>query len=162
MTFVDYKEAFDSVEAARNGRRWKIKAWKSRTWMCCASAKWTARRDVVVTVEKGVRQGDPVSPNLFAACLESVIRRCDWSGLGINIGVRLNHLGFADDIVLNTESPEHAPEMLNLLDERGSLCGLVINPFETRVMRNPFSTRVPLLLEGSPTADFEEYVLLGS
>ncbi|PIO77337.1 hypothetical protein TELCIR_00574 [Teladorsagia circumcincta] len=104
-------------------------------------------RDVVVAVEKGVRQGDPISPNLFTACLESVIRRCNWSGLGINIdGVRLNQLRFADDTVLITESPEHASEMLNFLDEEGSPCGRVINTSRTKAMRNPFSTSVPVLL----------------
>ncbi|PIO68392.1 hypothetical protein TELCIR_09824, partial [Teladorsagia circumcincta] len=65
---------------------------------------------------------------------------CDWSKYGVNIdGVRLNHLPFADDIVLITGSPEHTSEMLHRLDEKESHYGLVINTSETKVMRYPFS-----------------------
>ncbi|PIO59055.1 hypothetical protein TELCIR_19494, partial [Teladorsagia circumcincta] len=52
--------------------------------------------------------------------------------------------------------------MLNLLDEKGSPCGLVINTSKTKVMRNPFSTSVPVLLKGNPIDDVEEYTYLGS
>ncbi|KIH43812.1 hypothetical protein ANCDUO_26177, partial [Ancylostoma duodenale] len=86
--------------------------------------------DIEVSVEKGVRQGDPVSPNLFAACLESVIR---WSTSGVLIdGRRLNNLRFADDIVLITSSPDDASEMLRLLDEEGRKAGLNINTTKTK------------------------------
>ncbi|PIO76926.1 hypothetical protein TELCIR_00976 [Teladorsagia circumcincta] len=52
--------------------------------------------------------------------------------------------------------------MLNLLDEKVSPCGLVINTSKTKVMRNPFSPSVPVLLRGSPIDDVEEYIYLGS
>ncbi|PIO75059.1 hypothetical protein TELCIR_02917 [Teladorsagia circumcincta] len=52
--------------------------------------------------------------------------------------------------------------MLNLLDEKGSPCGVVINTPKTKVMRNPFSTSAPVLLIGSPIDDVEEYTYLGS
>lgn len=42
-----------------------------------------------------------------------------WSNFGVNVdGVRLNHLRFADDIVLITDSPEHASEMLRTFGRR--------------------------------------------
>ncbi|PIO54963.1 hypothetical protein TELCIR_23661, partial [Teladorsagia circumcincta] len=54
--------------------------------------------------------------------------------------------------------------MLNLLDEKGGPCGFVMNTSKTKVMRNPFSTGVPVLLtiRGSPIDDVEEYIYLGS
>ncbi|PIO72183.1 hypothetical protein TELCIR_05898 [Teladorsagia circumcincta] len=167
---VDYKKAFDSVkptkvwEALENQGLEKpfVDVLRER-YTDCSTVFRPFCRNVVVAVGMGVRQGGPISPNLFTACLESVIRRCDWSGLEINIdGVRLSHLRFADDIVLITGSPEHASEMLNLLDEKGSSCGLVINTSNTKVMRNPFPTSVPVLLKGSPIDDVEEYIYLGS
>ncbi|EPB80082.1 hypothetical protein ANCCEY_00770 [Ancylostoma ceylanicum] len=106
--------------------------------------------------------GDPVSPNLFSACLESVIRNCDWSTFEVLIdGKRLNHLRFADDIVLITRSPGDASEMLRRLDEEGSKAGLTINPSKTKVMRSAFSSPQPVLLQGVPLEDVSEYVYLG-
>ncbi|GBP62800.1 Retrovirus-related Pol polyprotein from type-1 retrotransposable element R2 [Eumeta japonica] len=59
-------------------------------------------------VGKGVGQGDPLSPKLFSAVLESIFRRLNWEGLGINVdGTLLTHLRFADDIVLFAKTPEN-------------------------------------------------------
>ncbi|MFH4980997.1 hypothetical protein AB6A40_007706 [Gnathostoma spinigerum] len=53
---------------------------------------------ITIPIAKGVKQGDTISPKLFAACLESVFRKISWKG-GVNIdGEVLTHLRFADDI----------------------------------------------------------------
>ncbi len=53
-----------------------------------------------IPVKKGVKQGDKISPKLFATCLEEVYRNLEWDDIGIkNDGEYLNNLGFADDIV---------------------------------------------------------------
>eukprot|EP00973_Karenia_brevis_P043007 5953838-Karenia_brevis.AAC.1 len=57
---------------------------------------------------RGVRQGDPLSPNLFNALLESVINPLQESwrrrGFGMKVGPtdrdRLCNLRFADDVIL--------------------------------------------------------------
>ncbi|PIO75936.1 hypothetical protein TELCIR_02003 [Teladorsagia circumcincta] len=83
--------------------------------------------------------------------------------MGINIdGVHLNHLRFAVDTVLITESPKDATEMLNLLGEKGSPCDFVINTSITKAMRTPFPTNVPVLLKGSLIDDVEECIYLWS
>ena len=170
LTFVDYKKAFDSVEP--------MKVWEALEEQgvekiyidvlqeCYTDCSTTFRPffdDVVVSVEKGVRQGDPISPNLFSACLESVVRRCDWSNFGLNIdGTLLNHLRFADDIVLITSSPEEASEMLDRLDQEGSHYGFTMNGSKTKAMRNRFAGDATIMLKGSPIEDVEDYVYLGS
>ncbi|KAK6055379.1 hypothetical protein COOONC_07117 [Cooperia oncophora] len=86
--------------------------------------------------------------------MESVIRRCDWSRFGLNIdGTLLNHLRFADDIVLITSSPEEASEMLDRLDQEGSQYGLTMNTSKTKVMRNRFAGGATVTLKGSPIED---------
>ncbi|KIH43072.1 hypothetical protein ANCDUO_26931, partial [Ancylostoma duodenale] len=62
--------------------------------------------DIGVSVETGVRQGDPRA----------------WS----------RHLRFADNIVLITRSPDDVSEMLRLLDEEGSEAGLNISTTKTK------------------------------
>ncbi len=48
-------------------------------------------------IQRGVRQGDTLSPKLFNAGLEQVFRRLNWENKGIQInGERLNHLRFAE------------------------------------------------------------------
>ncbi|EYC17830.1 hypothetical protein Y032_0029g1894 [Ancylostoma ceylanicum] len=169
LTFNDYKKAFDSVVPAKVWEALEeqgVQARHIKVLSECYSGYTTVFRpflnDIEVSVEKGVRQGFPASPNLFSACLESVIRNCDWSTFGVLIdGEPLNHLRFADDIVLITRSPDDASEMLRRIDEEGSKAGLTINKTKTKFMRSAFSSRQPVLLQGVPLEDVREYVYLG-
>jgi len=68
------------------------------------------------SIAKGVRQGDTISPKLFTACLESIFR-INWERMGLYInGQYLNHLRFADDIILMSETAEELQDMLNDLN----------------------------------------------
>lgn len=66
-------------------------------------------------IQKGVRQGDPLSPVLFNCALEEVFRRLNWTNEGIDInGSRLNNLRYADDITLIATN---LPQLKNMLLE---------------------------------------------
>ena len=68
-----------------------------------------------IKLQRGVRQGDNISPKLFTACLQdAIINKINWEDKGINIdGEHLSHLIFADDIVLVAKSPEELESMLS-------------------------------------------------
>ncbi|GBP70293.1 Retrovirus-related Pol polyprotein from type-1 retrotransposable element R2 [Eumeta japonica] len=67
-------------------------------------------------IERGVRQGEPLSPKLFSAVLENVFRKLHWNHYGLDIdGRKLNHLGFADDIILFDENPSKIQVMIEEL-----------------------------------------------
>lgn len=69
-------------------------------------------------IERGVRQGDPISPKLFTAVLEQIYRNLDWSQYGLNIdGESLSHLKFADDLVLFSENSHELQIMLQQLSD---------------------------------------------
>ncbi|KAK6732237.1 hypothetical protein RB195_016554 [Necator americanus] len=98
------------------------------------SAAWTTSRPCR---GKGVRQGDTISPMLFMAALQWIMKSLSWEERGIRVDGRfLSNLRFADDIVLFSSSTNEAETMLNELNEAGKRIGLRINRKKTQFMKN--------------------------
>ena len=54
-----------------------------------------------IPIRKGVRQDDTISPKLFTATLEDLLRSFDWSNRGVSFnGNKLSNLRFADDVTI--------------------------------------------------------------
>lgn len=88
-------------------------------------------------IKRGVRQGDTISPKLFTALLEYMCKGVEWEEMGVNInGEKLNHLRFADDIVLIADSIGDATLMLEGLCLASKKVGLKINMMKTEIMTN--------------------------
>ena len=65
---------------------------------------------------------------LFTACLESVFQTLNWDNKGFNIDDEyLNHLRFADDIILLSGEPQQLQNMLTELNEASVKVGLQMN-----------------------------------
>lgn len=144
LIFVDYEKAFDSV----NQRR-MLEAlsecridYRYTTLIKHIYNKATAsvrlHEDTKkFRIEKGVRQGDTLSPLLFITLLESMCKKINWESMGINIdGEKISHLRFADDIVLISEDVREAQNMLNILNKKSEEIGLKINTGKTQFMTN--------------------------
>ena len=87
-------------------------------------------------IERGVRQGDPISPKLFNAVIGEIFKKADLDN-GINIdGERLQNLRFADDVVLVTKTTKEMEEHLNKLNTESKKCGLKIHKGKTKFMTN--------------------------
>lgn len=113
-----------------------------------------------IQIRKGVRQGDPLSPTIFIAVLESIIGKLNWERVGINInGCYLSHLRFADDIALLSESINQLQIMINTLHEESRKVGLEINLTKTNIMTNHIER--PIYLENSSLAYVGAYIYLG-
>ena len=70
-----------------------------------------------ICIRKGVNQGDTISPKLFTACLEKIFRDINWGNKGINInGKNLNHVRFADDVVVIASNLSNIQDMIQDLD----------------------------------------------
>ncbi len=55
-----------------------------------------------IRIKRGVRQVDTISPKLFTATLESMVRRLNWENKDVKIdGEFLSNLRFADDITMH-------------------------------------------------------------
>lgn len=144
LIFVDYEKAFDSVnqqrllEALSECRIDYRYTTLIKHIYNNATASVRLHEDTKkFRIEKGVRQGDTLSPLLFITLLESVCKKINWESMGINIdGEKIGHLRFADDIVLISEDIKEAQNMLNTLNRESEKIGLKINTGKTQFMTN--------------------------
>lgn len=167
LTFVDYNKAFDSLkhvkiwEALRaQGVDAKYIRLITNIYKNMKAKIQTERTGEYFPIQRGVRQGDPMSPKLFSAVLEHIFRHLEWSKYGLNVnGVQLTHLRFADDLILISQDPGNLQEMLKQLVYESEKVGLSINTTKTKAMTN--SIHIPITIQDSTIAYVEEYMYLG-
>lgn len=144
IIFVDYEKAFDTVDQhkmlqalaeCRIDHRYTevIKHVYQRAKACVRLQDDSQDFDIA----RGVRQGDVISPKLFTTLLEYMFKQANFDDMGINIdGEKLNHLRFADDILIIADSMHEAKQMLQRLGEASNAVGLKINTNKTQYMTN--------------------------
>ncbi|WKY12960.1 hypothetical protein Q1695_004071 [Nippostrongylus brasiliensis] len=146
LTFVDYKKAFDSVET-------------NAILSACSTSVQLFRHPINILIEKGVRRGDTISPKLFPAALQWVMKSLDWDEKGMRVdGKFLLNLRF---FVIFAKNTTEAETMLRELDEAGRKIGLRINRKKTPFMKNSFCDGGHIELDGSPIAETKSYAYLG-
>ncbi|CAF4810844.1 unnamed protein product [Pieris macdunnoughi] len=97
---------------------------------------------------------------LFNAVLEYFFRQLNWDHLGLNInGARLNHLRFADDLVLREENPAAKEQIMQSLANISREVGLEINASKTKLMSN--SREIDVMVDGNKIEYVKEYIYLG-
>jgi len=91
-----------------------------------------------ITLERGTRQGCPISPILFVLFIEPLnqwIRQND-KIIGIEMGTGVHKVAaFADDILVYLKQPTQSfPELMSLLETYGSFSGYKVNIQKTQVL----------------------------
>uniref|UniRef100_A0A914XD91 Reverse transcriptase domain-containing protein n=1 Tax=Plectus sambesii TaxID=2011161 RepID=A0A914XD91_9BILA len=120
-----------------------------------------ANKPLHIPVVRKVKQGDTISPKLFNASLEEIFRKLNWSS-SINInGKRLNHLRFADDIIIVGEMIEEVEEMLRELDQESARVGLRMNRSKTKWMKNCQVAEDNIKTGAEEIEEVSSYVYLG-
>ena len=168
LLFIDFKKAFDTVEhqAVLNALiTFGISPRYVDVIRQCNSNCTTdinlLHEPVRVKIQRGVRQGEVSSPNLFSAALECLMRELTLP-CGIDIdGERLQYLLFADDIVLIGNDPSELEQSLNALSLAANNIGLQIHKGKTQWMRNRFARDGTISLDGSSIDQVSSYVYLG-
>jgi len=171
ICFVDFEKAFDSVELNALWRSMQcqgvhpqlIRLLQSIYTQAKNVVRINADQRVEVKIERGVRQGDPISPMLFNAALEDIFRRLDWHDGGINIdGDHLTHLRFADDIVIISTNMAEIQTRLRELSVMAAKSGLKINEAKTEWLSNQQEDPPPALtLNGKEIKRANNFVYLG-
>ncbi|GBP53124.1 Putative uncharacterized transposon-derived protein F52C9.6 [Eumeta japonica] len=90
-----------------------------------------------------------------------IFRNLDWNKNGLNInGENLNHLRFADDLILFSECPIKLERMLQQLSNQSIIAGLSMNTSKTKIMTNAsHSNNIKVNMEKIEYVD--EYIYLG-
>jgi hypothetical protein len=92
-----------------------------------------ASTEVEIEVQRGVRQGDTLSPKLFVISLQYALDRINWAQRGLQIADRsLPYLADADDIVLLSHDIVELQTMSNDLCMACAEIGLKINVNKTK------------------------------
>ncbi|XGW03875.1 hypothetical protein V3C99_015207, partial [Haemonchus contortus] len=114
-----------------------------------------------IKICKGVRQGDTISPKLFALTLEALFTDLDWTG-GIEIdGENLTYLLFADDCVVFAHDASELQAKLVQLQTKSSEIGLEMNLSKTKWMHNQFSPTATVKIDGETIEEVKSFKYLG-
>ncbi|KAE9416237.1 hypothetical protein Angca_003521, partial [Angiostrongylus cantonensis] len=169
LTFIDLEKAFDSIEieAAMEAlgsqgvptQYIKILRELYKNFTTKISPFYN---DINVDVKRGARQGDTISPKLFKATLQNVMRTLEWDYMGVKIdGRQIHYFRFADDIVLITPDISQAERMLADIDKACGKIGLRLNLKKTMFMKNGLVSFAPFTLNGTNISECSIYVYLG-
>ncbi|XGW31396.1 hypothetical protein V3C99_009956 [Haemonchus contortus] len=144
MAFIDYQKAFDTIE-------YKY-IWKAlekfgvddctvrmikQLYAAGRSFLALGTMEMEIDIQRGVRQGDSLSPLLFILTLQSCLDEIDWCDQGYPIEhVRLNYLAYADDMFLCSPTVDGLQAMLDKLIDVTKKAGLKVNSSKTKWMSN--------------------------
>lgn len=167
IAFVDYKKAFDCIEheglwisLQEQGVEQSFITILQQIYKNSKAIVKLERKGKPFDVKRGVRQGDPISPKLFTALLEKIFKNLEWDQMGINInGEYLNHLRFADDIVILSNNHEDLQYMITSLERESKIYGLEMNLEKTCVMSN--GPTIPVSIGSNTLQYVDNYVYLG-
>jgi hypothetical protein len=165
--FVDFHKAFDTIDHCRLWEAMHKQGCQTEVIRILQNLYQNAEAYIKIEsagprfkVKRGVKQGDPLSPNLFTCALESIFRELDWEEYGMSInGMRLHNLRFADDLILISGNKDELERMGEELFAKCDEWGLQANKIKTKYMSNNIDTQ--LTIEGTIIEKVEEYTYLG-
>ena len=153
---LDFKKAFDSIDQQylwkaleeQEVPRGYINVLRSLYNDQSAQVK-TDKLSRKFSIERGTKQGDPLSSMLFNSLLEKMMARVkdriSGKKYGIQMGTtdssRVNNLRFADDVLLIGRSLAQVTDMLTEVSLEAQACGLQLHPEKTKIITSTNRTQ---------------------
>ncbi len=145
LLYTDFNNAFDSIYDYRLWEALAVQAVPEKitgilSYLYAHSEAYIEldTKGTIFLIQREVKQGDPLSPNLFNRLLEQFFGNLKWKRRGLQIaGKSLSNLRlFADDIVLIARNPRELAQMSNELKSDSEKFGLTMNQSKTKFMAN--------------------------
>jgi len=148
---LDFKKAFDTVEHSclwEALRQQQVpNSYVKLLHTLYAQQSATVKTDRVsrpFSIQRGTKQGDPLSSLLFNSLLEHIMSdvKPTWVEkkwgiqLGHGQGSHLTNLRFADDVLLVSTSLHRLKSMLSQLSTKAKTTGLELHPDKTKILTN--------------------------
>lgn len=180
LAFLDLKAAFDSVPrhhiwtalAAKQVPMRLINAIKSIYHEPIGKVRLDGELSAEFGIERGVKQGDSLSPLLFNIFMDEITKRCKRRTHRTQIGnwrlrpVYLQVLLYADDIILVADRQERLQQAVEEWNEELKLKGMTINTEKSKVMwvskKDKSEEDLLILCEGKVLERVESFEYLGS
>ena len=172
LLFIDYQEAFESVEhqylwvsLRKHGITNEIMNVLKNFYENSKAHIKLDKQGETFKIGRGMKQGDPLSPNLFNAVIEEKIRGLEWGDKGIKIDGRyLNKLRFADDLILLSLKKDEMTKMGEEIVTASEKGGLEINKKKTKFMSHKNSEAQDtekIVINGANIEEVKEYNYFG-
>jgi hypothetical protein len=171
MVFVDFACAFDSVDHQSLWCTLKAETVPHSTLNILKAfydggtsrVKYLGNLSTPFPISTGVKQGCIISPMLFNATMDWILRKTLKNKDGVQVGndVFITDLVYADDVVFLTDTAQQAQNILTDLQANANTLGLTINAKKTKFLFNGTS-QTQLLVDGEPIERVELFKYLGS
>lgn len=142
LLFIDFKQAYDRVKRGRLFEVMETFGIPSKiinlVKLSLECTKCKILLDGKISdgfdINRGLRQGDPLSPILFNLILERIMRDSKIRTKGLIYHHKHQCMAYADDIVLVTRSKHELKEIFVGLERTARKFGLIINEEKTKYM----------------------------
>jgi len=145
LLFTDYEKAFDNIQRQilfnilKSGQipDALLKAIVDIYTQNKILIKFSNKLSKRIEINKGVRQGCPLSPTLFNIYLDEIITKWqnqDTTGIKHSKNQQLSTLLFADDQVIKADTEDNIQKAVHKLNQIITECGLTISVQKTKSM----------------------------
>ena len=148
LTFIDFQKAFDSVDRSLLFFKLSEIGICGPMYKAIASLYSNPRSRIILNEERtdyfdcpiGVKQGDCLSPSLFAIYINDLAIELKQSGIGVDIStdfdvaIIINVLLYADDIVLIAGNEQDLQSLIFIVENWCKKWRLEINLTKTNIM----------------------------
>ena len=174
ICFVDFEKAFDRVNWVKMmdvlkaiGVEWRDRRLLRELYMREEAVVRTGgKNSKPCSIGRGVRQGCPLSPLLFAVYVESMMMETYWeSEEGIKVGgMLLRDIRFADDKGMVAGSETELQSIMDKLSGKAAEYDMKINANKTKVMvvSREADLRTNIVVDGQPVEQVKQFKYLGS
>ena len=169
LCFIDFKKAFDTLELNSMWEALDFYGIDKETirivkqlYSAGTSSVTIGAHSIPFEVQRGVRQGDSLSPLMFILCLQYALSKISWGTKGVDIGnQKLSYLAYADDVVIMSRSTSDLKWMTQEIAKKCKNIGLKINEEKSKWMSTETEVRSKLKLNGKEIEKVEAFIYLG-